>query len=61
MPKKKYVSVNPLIGQYAKQLEYIKLYPGENPNIGLDTHGNISLKSDAQFPVLMGGWKYKKF
>ena len=32
--------------------------PGENPNLGLDSHGNIYLKSDTQFPVLMGGWKY---
>jgi hypothetical protein len=40
-------------------MENVKIYPGENPNIGLDNHGNIYLKSDSQFPVLMGGWDYK--
>ena len=34
------------------------MYPGENPNLGLDEHGNIYLPSDEQFPVLMGGWDY---
>ena len=34
------------------------LYPGENPNLGLDEHGNIYLQSDVHFPVLMGGWDY---
>jgi hypothetical protein len=37
----------------------VRLYDGENPNIGLDSHGNIYLQTDEQFPVLMGGWSYK--
>ena len=51
--------LNNLTGQYIKKTEKVKLYKGENPNLGLDTHGNIYLKSDTQFPVLMGGWSYK--
>lgn len=50
---------NNLTGQYIKKTENVKLYKGENPNLGLDNHGNIYLKSDTQFPVLMGGWDYK--
>lgn len=50
--------LNKITGQYVKKTENIKIYKGENPNIGLDNHGNILLKSDTQFPVLMGGWKY---
>ena len=51
--------MNNLTGQYIKKTKSIKLYDGENPNLGLDSHGNIYLKSDSQFPVLMGGWDYK--
>ena len=51
--------MNNTTGQYIKTAENVKVYPGENPNLGLDAHGNIYLKSDAQFPVLMGGWDYK--
>ena len=51
--------LNQLTGQYIKKTERVKLYKGENPNIGLDNHGNIYLKSNTQFPVLMGGWEYK--
>ena len=50
--------LNPITGQYVKKIEHVKLYNGENPNLGLDIHGNIFLKSDAQFPVLMKGWNY---
>lgn len=50
--------INKLTGAYVKKTENVKLYPGENPNLGLDTHGNISLKSGAEFPVLMGNWFY---
>ena len=39
--------------------ENVKVYDGENPNLGLDSHGNIWLKNDSQFPILMGGWDYK--
>lgn len=51
--------LNNLTGQYIKTVENVKVYDGENPNLGLDSHGNIYLKSDSQFPVLMGGWVYK--
>lgn len=50
--------INQLTGTYIKTTKNVKLYPGENPNLGLDIHGNIYLKSDAEFPVLMGNWKY---
>lgn len=50
---------NPSKGTYDKKVEHITVYPGENPNIGLDDHGNILLQSDEQFPVLMGGWSWK--
>jgi hypothetical protein len=50
--------LNNLTGQYIKTTENVKLYPGENPNLGLDNHGNIYLKSDTHFPVVMGGWSY---
>ena len=49
---------DPSLGTYKKSVENVYLYPGENPNLGLDTHGNIYLKSDEQFPVLMGGWDF---
>lgn len=29
-----------------------------DPGLGLDSHGNIYVNSDYQFPVLMGGWQY---
>lgn len=38
--------------------ETVYLYDGENPNIGLDSHGNIYLDNADQFPVLMGGWSF---
>lgn len=50
--------MNKLTGRYDKKIVKVKLYPGENPNIGLDNHGNIYLSLDQQFPVLMGGWSY---
>lgn len=49
---------NELTGQYVSQVSTVKLYGNENPNLGLDEHGNIYLKSDFEFPVLMGGWSY---
>jgi hypothetical protein len=51
--------LNNVTGQYVKHIKQVDLYPGENPNLGLDNHGNIYLKSNTQFPVLMGGWNYK--
>ena len=38
--------------------EKVYLYDGENPNLGLDSHGNIWLDNADQFPVLMGGWSF---
>lgn len=49
---------NPSTNTFDKKTEHIYLYDGENPNLGLDDHGNIYLESDEQFPVLMGGWDY---
>ena len=49
---------DPSTGMYRKRVEKVKVYKGENPNLGLDAHGNIYLKSDEQFPVLMGGWDF---
>jgi hypothetical protein len=46
------------LGTYKKHKEQVYLYEGENPNLGLDAHGNIYLQADDQFPVLMGGWDY---
>lgn len=48
-----------ITGEYVENGERVKVYGGENPNLGLDSHGNIWLKNDSQFPVLMGGWDYK--
>ena len=50
---------NPAKGTYDSKTETIYLYDGENPNLGLDDHGNIYLENNNSFPVLMGGWKYK--
>lgn len=49
---------NPSTGTYSKKVETIYLYDGENPNLGLDEHGNIKLDIDEQFPVIMGGWDF---
>lgn len=58
----KYISTtktyNPSKGTYDVESKEILLEPGENPNLGLDNHGNIYLESDEQFPVLMGGWDF---
>ena len=56
--KKITYSYNPATGVYNKKEEIVYLYDGENPNIGLDEHGNIKLDADEQFPVLMGGWDF---
>ena len=44
--------------KYKTKKTNVYLSPGENTNLGLDGHGNISWESDEQFPVLMGGWNY---
>ena len=50
---------NPSTGKYDIISETVYLYNGENPNLGLDSHGNIELSSDHEFPVLMGGWSWE--
>lgn len=49
---------NPALQTYNIETEEIYLYPEENPNLGLDSHGNIYLDDAEQYPVLMGGWKF---
>lgn len=49
---------DPSRNTYNIKEEKIYLYDGENPNIGLDSHGNIYLDNADQFPVLMGGWSF---
>lgn len=55
----KIYTYNPVTGTYKIRTEDIKLYPGDNPGIGLDEHGNILLNTSEQFPVLMGGWSFR--
>lgn len=49
---------DPSQGTYIKKSERVYLYEGENPQLGLDSHGNILLQNDEQFPVIMGGWDF---
>ena len=55
--EKKYV-YNPINGTFDVIENTVYLYNDENPNLGLDAHGNIYLESDFQFPILSGGWNY---
>lgn len=50
---------SPSDNTYSTNKESVYLYDGENPNLGLDNHGNIYIQENNQFPVLMGGWNYK--
>ncbi len=50
---------DPVTGHYKILVERVTVEPGEDPGVGLDEHGNIWLDNNDQFPVLMGGWKYK--
>lgn len=45
--------------RYDIKTETVPVFPGENPNLGLDDHGNILLLNDNYFPVLMGHWSFK--
>lgn len=54
----KQYNYNPSKGTYDIVEETVYLYDGENPNIGLDSHGNIYIDNTDQFPVLMGGWSF---
>jgi len=49
---------DPISGTYGEKSVTVKLMPGENPMLGLDSHGNILINKDNQFPVLMGGWDF---
>ena len=55
---KKDYKYDPLTGTYKDTSRTIYLTPGENPNLGLDAHGNIVISEDHEFPVLMGGWTW---
>lgn len=59
---KQYISektvYDPTTGIYKKIEEEVYLFDNENPNLGLDEHGNIYLEDPTKFPVLMGGWDY---
>lgn len=50
---------NPATQRYEITTTTIYLEQDENPGVGLDAHGNIYLDNNDQFPVLMGGWKFK--
>lgn len=52
-------SYDPSRGTYNIHEEKVYLYGTENPNLGLDSHGNIFLDNTDQFPVLMGGWSFR--
>ena len=45
-------------GLYKIYSETVYLYDNVNPNLGLDSHGNIYLQSNHKYPILMGGWDY---
>lgn len=49
---------NASTGTYNKKVTTVKVLPGEDPGLGLDSHGNIYLENDSEYPVLMGGWDY---
>lgn len=50
---------NPSTNTYNEKKTTVYLYEGEDPGLGMDEHGNIYLKNENQFPVIMGGWSYK--
>lgn len=54
----KQYNYNPSKGTYDIKETLVYLYGNENPNLGLDSHGNIYLDNTDQFPVLMGGWSF---
>lgn len=56
---KKTYEYNPVSNTYDINVQNVYLYNDENPNLGLDNHGNIFVDQNEQFPVLMGGWDYK--
>ena len=50
---------NPGTNTYDTTEKTYYIYGNENPGLGLDSHGNILLDNNDQFPVLMGGWQFK--
>ena len=56
----KHYTYNPVTGTYDIYEEKVWLYENENPMLGLDSHGNILLENDRQFPILKGGFHYFK-
>lgn len=57
--EEKTYNYNPATQKYNIKTTTIYIEPDENPGVGLDAHGNIYLDNNDQFPVLMGGWKFK--
>ena len=49
---------DPSLGTYKTITQKVYVYPGENPGLGLDSHGNIYLESNTEFPALLGGWDF---
>lgn len=49
---------DPITGTYRTKTVTVRLSQGENPMLGLDSHGNIVVDADNEFPVLMGGWDF---
>lgn len=49
---------NPSKNLYDINKEIVYLYDGQNPNLGLDEHGNILLSSNYEYPALVGGWSF---
>ena len=56
--EEKTYNYNPATQRYDISTKTIYIEDGENPGIGLDSHGNIYLDNNDQFPVLMGGWRF---
>lgn len=56
--KKEYI-YNPLKGGFDIEKTEVYVPENSNPGIGFDEYGNISLEYNFQFPVLMGGWRFK--
>lgn len=59
--EKRIYRFNPSTGTYdtRKEMVYVDSENGENPMLGFDEHGNIYLDNNDQFPVLMGGWRFR--
>ena len=57
--KNKIYNYNVTKGTYDIREETVYLYGNEDPGVGLDSHGNIYLNNNTQYPVIMGGWRFK--